>query len=139
MSFGWELVEDITAENPVRGDLKIINRRFVRIEAVGSLTAFGFRVAQSVRVHFRWWRGEWFLDTRRGVPYLEQVLGQKVSTATLRTLVRREALRVSGVADVPEILITRNAVNRRTTVDFVVTTTEGELVPVPNVSLGRAA
>lgn len=139
MSFGWELVENTDTDNPVRGDLKIVNRRFVRITATGSLTAFGFRVAQSVRVHFRWWRGEWFLDTRRGVPYLEQILGERVSTATLRTLVRREALRVFGVAEVPTIVLERNAVTRRTTVNFEVLTTEGELVPIENVSLGRVA
>jgi hypothetical protein len=140
MTFGWKLVttaDGVDSANPVEGDLQIVNRKFVRIAEVDGRSALGEKVVQSVRVHFRWWRSEWFLDTRRGVPYLEELLGQRVSNATIRALIRREALTVADVAAVPEIVLNRNAVTRQTTIDFEVLTSEGEIVAIPDVPLGR--
>lgn len=50
----------------------------------------GDRIAQELTVRLRWWLGEWFLDQRQGVPYLQRILRKGVSAQTVRAIVRRQ-------------------------------------------------
>ena len=53
-------------------------------------------IVQRVKIHLRWFLGEWFLDTSAGVPWMQQILGQKnVSNATM--LIRAQIVGIDGV------------------------------------------
>ena len=130
--YGWQLVTETDADNPVLGDLRISKRK------LATLPTFGDRVAQSIRTRLRWWRGEWFLDTARGVPYLEQLLGKGVSLDTIRSVLRREIEQVAGVTRVTSIEITSDRATRYSTIDIEALTTEAELVVVGGVEIGAA-
>ena len=52
------------ALNIAKNDLVIKNNDLILIDNTE-------RVAQQVLITLRFWLGEWFLDTREGVPYLE--------------------------------------------------------------------
>ena len=130
--FGWELVTEADEDN-VEGDLAIRGGRFAR------LSSFGDSVAQAVRVRLRWWRGHWFLDLSKGVPYLEQLFVRGVSDATIRAVLRREVLDVAGVARVDELRVTRDRQSRRATVSMRVVTTEGEVIPITDAPVGAVA
>lgn len=88
--------------DPATGDLATVTdgnglRRFV-LE-----TSFPAIVAQRLRVRLRWFKREWFLDRRLGVPYLDQVLGRKVPAASLAPLYRAIILGTPGVASVQSV------------------------------------
>lgn len=134
MTRGWQLVTEVDAQNPTVGDLRISGSRFAR------LPSFGDTVAQACTVVLRWWRGEWFADRNRGMPYIEELLRKGVREETVRAVLRRELRRVEGVREVQSMDIeidrrTRRCVVRR----IVVITTEGQLVPVSESDLVRRA
>jgi hypothetical protein len=129
---GLELVTEVDADNPVIGDLRISRGRFAKI------TTFGDAVAQAVRVELQWWLGEWFLDTSRGMPYVEKLLRRGITERTIRALLKRRIEAVDGVLRVESMNI---AFDRRTrfgdVTDLVIVTTEGEPLPIDNVPIGR--
>ena len=73
--------------------------------------------------------GEWFLDTREGIPYF-RIVSERPDMSLLRSLFRRALLAVPGVADVGRI---STAFEGRTRLLSVVadnvTLTDGEVIP----------
>lgn len=125
MTYGWQLVTEVDSQNPIVGDLRVSGSRFARLSSLGD------RVAQSCTVVLRWWRGEWFADRSRGVPYIQTLLRKGVSEGTVRALLRRELLRVPGVRSVQSMRISIDRQTRRCVVsDLVIVTVEGDPVPV---------
>lgn len=55
------------------------------------------RVAQQIRITLGFWRGEWFLDTSRGVPYLERILVKNPNINHIRQILNEEIQSVDGV------------------------------------------
>lgn len=133
MTYGWQLVTEVDSLNPTVGDLRVGGgSRFALISTLGD------QVAQSCTVVIRWWRGEWFADRRRGMPYLQELLKKGVTEGTVRAVLRRELLRVAGVREVQSMEIaidrrTRRCVVRR----IVVITTEGQAVSVSATDLAQ--
>lgn len=127
---GWELVTEVDEQNPVLGDLRIRGARLAKLASVGDA------VRQAVQVELRWWLSEWFLDARRGMPYLEQIFRRGVSEATVRAIIRRRLLRIDGVASVPRLVVTIDRSTRRGTVEGEVVTVEGEPVQLGSTPIG---
>lgn len=83
-------------------------------------------VAQEIQTRLRWWRGEWFLDTSRGTPYLESILVKGATEATVRAILLREILSVPGVLRVPSLVVSIDRAARYATVTAAeIETTEG--------------
>ncbi len=57
-------------------------------------------VAQRVRNRFRWFLGEWFRDTRQGVPYREHILKKGADPIFISALFRQVLLKTPGVSKV---------------------------------------
>lgn len=131
---GWELVTEVDDDNPIVGDLRISGTR------IAKLATFGDAVAQAVSVALSWWRGEWFLDTSRGVPYLDEVFATGVSEASVEAILKREALKVDGVKRVIECTVTIDRSRRFGGAELVIETTGGEerTVVVPGGGVGGA-
>jgi len=55
------------------------------------------RVKQNIKIKLKLWTGEWFLDTEAGTPYLEDVLGKRVSLAGALAAIRASILEVDSV------------------------------------------
>lgn len=83
-------------------------------------------VSQHLRIRLRLFKGEWFLDTRIGVPYFQRLLGAKTSGAAVKALFRKAILGTPGVKGVTALAIDYDNPTRRLTVRFdaVVTGTE---------------
>jgi hypothetical protein len=58
------------------------------------------RVKQNILVKLRLFRGEWFLDTEAGTPYLEDVLGKRISLAGALAAIRASILEVDSVSGI---------------------------------------
>lgn len=119
-ALGWQLVTTVDAQNPELGDLRISGSRFARLQS------FGDSVTQACNVALRWWLGEWFQDRSRGVPYLQKLLRKGVSEGTVRAVLRKELLRVEGVAQVARMDLALNKRTRSMRVSSVeIVTTDG--------------
>lgn len=55
------------------------------------------RVKQNIQIKLKLWTGEWFLDTEAGTPYLEDILGKRISLGGALASIRASILEVDGV------------------------------------------
>ena len=129
MTVDLALVRETDAQNPVAGDLELDGTDVLLVEGTEALE-------QEIRVRLLWWRAEWFLDLRQGVPYLEQLLGKGVSAATIRSVLRAEIEAVPGVVSVPAIEIDLDGMTRFATVSIEVLAENGETLELDNVPVG---
>lgn len=83
------------------------------------------RVAQSVGIRLRTWRGEWFLDVEHGVPYIDEVMGKNRSNAVIASILRAEILDVHSVRRIDSFSVEISAASRTANVSFSATSDEG--------------
>lgn len=55
-------------------------------------------IVQAVRIHFSFFKGEWFLDLDAGVPYYQSVFGKVKDPAVLAPIFRAELVKVKGIS-----------------------------------------
>lgn len=80
------------AENPTRGDLRLVNGQSV------FCTSLLEEVAQRLLVRFNFWKTEWFRNTRLGLPWLD-ILGVKdVLSQVIHSVFSQVILGTEGVA-----------------------------------------
>lgn len=65
------------------------------------------RVAQQIKITLQFWKGEWFLDTDAGVPYLERILVKNPNASHIRQVIQQQIASVDGVksASIDSVLI----------------------------------
>lgn len=106
------------ALDPVTGDL-----RFPPVIIFG-----GEAVAQRVRVRFKWFLGEWFLDQRLGVPYFQDILIKNPDPILISFIFKKVLTTTPGVASVSTFNATLDAATRTLTVSFEATLDSGGLL-----------
>lgn len=83
-------------------------------------------VAQRVYVMLRTFETEWYLNQATGVPYLQRILGKKVSKSGVDNILQQKILGVDGVQSIVYFdSILHN--NRVYEVSFKITTAEGDV------------
>lgn len=92
-------------------------------------------VMQECRIVLQLFAGEWFLNLDAGIPYWQQILGQKPQRAIAAAQIafRRELEAVAGVGSVIKLNVSYQA-SRRLRVEFQVRTTTGE-TPADSIAL----
>src|SRR3972149_2057877 len=103
------------------GDLTITQGRL-------SLAVGADAVVQSLRIRFRTFLGEWFLDSRVGVPWFQLVFVKHPNLRLARAVLRQVALATPGVVAVRAFSVSLDD-RRRCAVEVVAITTAGE-VPI---------
>lgn len=83
------------------------------------------RVRQNLEVKLRLWTGEWFLDTEFGTPYLEGVLGKRISLNGAIAAIKKSILEVADVDRITDFQYDFNRSARRLTVNFECSTPYG--------------
>lgn len=72
--------------------------------------------------------GEWFIDTTQGIPYVQQILGQKNPNITnIRALFRTVILNTPGIVSVQEIRVFLNSA-RQFSYTFSATDNTGAII-----------
>lgn len=89
------------------------------------LVAGAERVAQSVGIRLRAWRGEWFLDLGHGVPYIQEIMGKNIRPEMVEAVLRAQILDVQGVKSIKSFRIEINNQTRVASVNFEVNSVEG--------------
>ncbi len=103
------------------GDLKIVSGDFVLVDDAE-------RVAQSVEIRMRAFRGEWFLDRTFGLPWFQSVLGGKmISSAEYDAVVKATILEVEEVNRITSFSSEFDRANRKYSVEFVADTIYGPI------------
>lgn len=115
------IVLDVDDENPIEGDLRLVDGQLVLVTGAEA-------IRQDITVRLRWFRGEWFLDRRTGVPWFQSILGQKLALAFIERILRGAILATPGVASITTFALSFDAVERELALDFEVRTTDGEAI-----------
>lgn len=87
-------------------------------------------VRQRLTVKLQLFLGEWFLNTRLGVPYYRDVLVKNPNYSLIRTLFRGRILDDADVVAVPRLELTHDFGDRRLSVDFEAIIRDGSRVEV---------
>ena len=106
------------ALNIASNDLVIKNNDLILIDNAE-------RIAQQVLITLRFWLGEWFLDTREGMPYLEYVLVKNPNMSHIRQILTGKIQSVEGVKSIISLDFDFRRVTRELYVDFEVDTDYG--------------
>ncbi|AXL21873.1 hypothetical protein [Megasphaera stantonii] len=106
------------AMNVNTGDLVIQNGDLVLIDHAE-------RVAQQILITLREWLGEWFLDTRDGVPYLEYILVKNPNENHIRQILMEKISSVEGVSSVKSMTLAMNNFSRTLAVEYEAETIYG--------------
>ena len=61
------------------------------------------QVRQQLLIKLKLWRGEWFLDTEFGTPYLQQILGKQLTMSGAIVALRFRLERISQLARMREV------------------------------------
>lgn len=106
------------ALNIASNDLVIKNNDLILIDNAE-------RVAQQVLITLRFWLGEWFLDTREGVPYLEYILVKNPNMSHIKQILTEKINSVDGVNSIVSLDFDFRRITRELYVDFEINTDYG--------------
>ncbi|EOE1079816.1 MULTISPECIES: hypothetical protein [Klebsiella] len=81
-------------------------------------------VAQAIKTRFLLWYGQWFLDTTKGTPWIQSVLG-KQKPDTYNLAIRKRILETQGVSSITAFNTTVDGTTRRVTFTATVETIYG--------------
>lgn len=113
-----ELLYTVLETDPATGDA-VIPFRWLRGAPA---------VVQRIRTRFQFWRREWFLDQRIGVPYRERILVKGVANSTVVAIFREVLLRTPGVATVQDFTAVLDRQMRHLDTSFRATLRDGAIV-----------
>jgi len=71
---------------------------------------------QGIRQRIQTWKGEWFLDIRVGVPYIDQVFIKKPNLVLLESMFRSIILQVPEIKAVPSVKMVIDSATREASV-----------------------
>lgn len=106
------------ALNIASNDLVIKNNDLILIDNAE-------RVAQQVLITLRFWLGEWFLDTREGVPYLEYILVKNPNMSHIKQILTEKINSVDGVNNIVSLDFDFRRITRELYVNFEIDTDYG--------------
>lgn len=85
-------------------------------------------VRQALSVNLQTFLGEWFLDTRLGLPVFRVTAGKRYDPALVDTMYRQAVVKTRGVGSLDSLQISFDNARRRLAVDIECTTAEGDPV-----------
>lgn len=99
-------------------DLKITNSDLVIVQGAE-------RVRQNIEIKLKLWRGEWFLDTEFGTPYLQSILGKQITLNGAVSAIKQSILEVADVNSITDFSYNFIRAERRLAVTFTADTRFG--------------
>jgi len=109
-------------------DLLLVNDDIVFVSGQLQFSSGTQAVAQGIDQRMRSFKGEWFLDIDNGVPYYEDILGQKFSEVKVRSIYRDILENSPGVAKVLTLTANYVGANRTTDIFWQVLTVFGDTI-----------
>lgn len=82
-------------------------------------------VAQAVRTRLQLWKGEWFIDTSDGTPYMQDVLGKRFQRSNPDSVIKQRILGTPGVTEITEYSSSFDGDNRAFSITATINTAYG--------------
>lgn len=97
---------ELSARDPITGKRRVVMNRGPRY------------VRQKIAARLRFFLGEWFLDTRLGVPYYRDVLITNPDLNVVRSIFRQVILSVQEVASLDKLELSFDSESRALAIEF---------------------
>lgn len=75
-------------------------------------------IIQSVSNRLQFWQGEWFLDTRQGMPYAGSIFVRNANLALIKSIYRRAIESSPGISSVTRVDVVLDGSTRKLTVTW---------------------
>ena len=95
-----KLAMSVDANNTVVGDLYLENG------STRLTSSLSEEIQQTLYTRFRFFQGEWWLDTTIGVPWYQQILGLKPAASLVASILRQVITSCPGVARIDSFGLT---------------------------------
>lgn len=82
-------------------------------------------IAQHLKIRLRTFLGEWFLDTRVGIPYYQEFLIKRPNKLVMDTRLREAILETPGITDLGPLEYSFDGANRTLAISFQATLDSG--------------
>ena len=82
-------------------------------------------IAQNLSIRLKFFKGEWFLDLRIGVPYYQQILIKNPSLTVVRSIFREVILETAGIASISFFDLSVDSAIRLATLRFTALKDDG--------------
>jgi hypothetical protein len=105
------------------GDLAIVNGDL-------QLTNGTQTLEQRIRRALLTFKGEWFLDEDIGIPYWEEILGQKDSIDAIKDVFIDAILKIEGVQELKDLKIKLNNEERGLEMNFTILDVDNNLIEI---------
>jgi hypothetical protein len=83
-------------------------------------------IAQHISIRLQLFKGEWFLDTRLGIPYFQSILVKNPGSNVIRAIYTEALLETPGVLAVNDLEVTYDGELRKVAITFSALVTESE-------------
>lgn len=110
----------VDVDNPVEHDLRLENGQFILVDGAEE-------IAQHIKTRLQFFRGDWFLDLREGIPYFEEVFIKNPNMGLLRGMFRRVIAETPGVDSVQTLALSLDTPTRSLSLTFKAVLTSGEV------------
>lgn len=104
------------------GDLELAN-------GTTRVSKDGEYAKQRVSVSLDFFLGEWFLDTKQGMPYFRDVLLKNPNGDTVRSVFKRRILQTPGIVSADKLDVKLDSAARLASIDFEATYKDGTTIP----------
>lgn len=108
------------------GDIDLTTRDFQFVEGIDC-------VVQALAIRFQFFLGEWFLDTRLGVPYFQRIFVKGTPTSVVEGILREVVRTTPGVLDLRSFSTSLDKAARSLSVRFSAIMTSGEILDFDRV------
>lgn len=117
------LTREIDADNPIAGDLNLRNGQLWWREGTDAN-------AQGLGCDLSFFLGEWYLDTREGLPFYRDILVKNPNLPLVASVYKRTILRRPGISHLASFSATIDPSTRMLTVTFQAIDAAGEPLPI---------
>lgn len=101
-------------------DLRLTNTHDLDLAAHRTSLVFGEEaIAQSIKIKLLTFAGEWFLDTRVGIPMFRHVLVKNPNMGIVNSIYRKAITQTPGIRELRDLNISLSASTRTLSVRFV--------------------
>ena len=85
-------------------------------------------IVQQLTIRMKFFLGEWFLDTRLGIPYFQEILVKNADLTRVRGIYRQTILTTPGISSIETFDLEFDGATRKLTVSFRARKIDGEIL-----------